>query len=223
TGAPSPPPSPRVTGPSSGTPGGPASTSAGPTATSPTSIPDRAFFALPAANQAGGGPRFVSGPVLPAFCGTTPGEESVVARRGRILPFKLSGGADVVVPDGLYRHSVTSYRPGRADDALRELRQAVRDCPRQDEPNAAGEIERQRLLAGGGYGDESVLVEIRAPHPSGYGGNTGGDEVHLLRAIRVGDVVTVLWERGWEGTSTDVAQFDADSRRATEALRRWLG
>ncbi|MCW3839408.1 hypothetical protein ONA70_04760 [Micromonospora yasonensis] len=218
----SPAPSPSRTTPPSRTSGTPPTKSARPAATTPTSIPDRAFFTLPAANDAGTGSQFVPGPVLPALCGVTPGEADRVARRARTLAFKLAGTSAEAIPDGSYRNSITSYRSGRADDALRQLRRAVQDCPEQPDPYAPEVTATQRLLAGGGYGDESVLFEIRTPQRDVNGDPTGGEEVHLVRAIRVGDVVTVLWEQGWEGTSTDAAQFDADSRRAVEALRRWL-
>ncbi|OKI68873.1 hypothetical protein [Micromonospora sp. CB01531] len=217
------PPSPsRSTPTPSGTPAAP-TTSARPPATTPTSIPDRAFVTLPAANDAGTGSQFVPGPVLPDLCGATPGEAQIATRRARTVAFKLAGAPAESVPDGSYRQSVTVYRAGRADDALRELRQAVRDCPEQPLPDAQGGTVAQRLLAGTGYGDESVLFETRTPYRDVNGDPTGGDEVHLVRAVRIGDVVTVLWEQGWEGTSTDRPQFEADSRRATEAVRRWLG
>ncbi|MGC4852424.1 hypothetical protein ACLQ24_03280 [Micromonospora sp. DT4] len=54
-------------------------------------------------------------------------------------------------------------------------------------------------------------------------GDPGADEVRLVRAIRVDDVVTVLWEQGWEYTAADRAQVDADSRRAVAAIEDWLG
>ncbi|SCE80725.1 hypothetical protein GA0074695_1272 [Micromonospora viridifaciens] len=219
--APSPTPS-RTTQSPSGTPGGPTASSRPPAAT-PTSIPDRAFFTLPAANDAGTGSQFVPGPTLPTLCGSTPGESGIVARRARTLAFKLAGTPAENVPDGSYRNSITIYQAGRADDALRELRQAVRDCPRQPLANAPGATVTQRLLAGTRYGDESVLFETRTPYRDVNGNPSGGDEVHLIRAVRIGDVVTVLWEQGWEGTSTNRPQFEADSRRATEAVRRWLG
>ncbi|WP_406041162.1 hypothetical protein OG799_33615 [Micromonospora sp. NBC_00898] len=220
-GAPSSAPSP--TGPRatpSRTPG--RSPSGGrPTSRTPTAIPDRAFFTLAAANDAGWAPQFTPGPVLPELCGAEPGESGIVQRRARVLAYKLAGTPAGYVPDGSYRHSIAIYRAGRADDALRELRQAVRNCPEQEVANAPGVRSTQRLLGGGGYGDESVLFEIREPSRDVNGDPSGGDEVHLVRAMRIGDVVTVLWEQGWESTSSTRSQVDADSRRAVEAIRRW--
>lgn len=217
-----PSPSPTTPPPSSRTPGGPPKTSARPPDPGPTSIPDRAFFALAAANVTGFGNASVPGPVLPALCGAEPGESAVVTRRARSLAFRLTGTPKEYVPDGSYLNSITVYRPGRADDALAELRQAVRDCPEQPVSDNSTVTQRQRLLRDTGYGDESVLFETRTLSRDVNGDPTGGDEVHLIRAVRRGDVVTVLWEQGWEGTSTDRVQFDADSRRAVEAIRRWL-
>ncbi|WP_192580023.1 hypothetical protein, partial [Micromonospora sp. AMSO31t] len=208
--------------PSARTPEAPPKTSGRPPDAGPTSIPDRAFFTLAAANDTGIGDEFIPGPVLPALCGARPGEAGTVTRRARSLAFKLTGTPKGYVPDGSYRHSITVYRAGRADDALAALRTAVRDCPEQPVPDTSGVTQRQRLLRDTGYGDESVLFETRTLSRDVNGDPTGGDEVHLVRAVRSGDVVTVVWEQGWEGTSTERAQFDADSRRAVEAIRRWL-
>ncbi|MEU4777840.1 hypothetical protein [Micromonospora sp. NPDC023633] len=53
----------------------------------------------------------------------------IVQRRTRNLAYKLPQTPQGYVPDGSYAHTITLYRPGRADDFLRELRAAVRDCP----------------------------------------------------------------------------------------------
>ncbi|MFD6695594.1 hypothetical protein [Micromonospora aurantiaca (nom. illeg.)] len=193
-----------------------------PPAATPTTIPDRAFFVLPAANDAGTGNYFGPGPVLPVLCGATPGDERVVAQRARSLPYRRAGAPADEVPSGNYRHSITIYRSGGAGAALAELRAAVRACPEQPARGTPPVTVRQRLLPDSGYGDESVLFETRTPYRDASGDPSGGDEVHLVRAVRSGDVVTVLWEQGWESTSTQRAQFDADSRRAVEAIRRWL-
>ncbi|MFI6238155.1 hypothetical protein ACIBD9_31720 [Micromonospora sp. NPDC050784] len=213
--APSSPPS-RTT--PSGTPSQPVSGPAAPRP--PTSIPDRAFFVLAAPNRTGlesSG----EGPALPTLCGTRLSSDSaVVQRRGRYLAYKLAETPTGHVPDGSYRHTITIYRAGRADDALRELRQAVRGCPDQRLPDDSRRW-RQRLLTPEAYGDESVLFEMRAPMPDGMG-EPGSEEVRLVRAVRIGDVVTVLWEQGWEHTTVVRSQVDADSRRAVAAIETWL-
>ncbi|WP_327034107.1 hypothetical protein [Micromonospora ureilytica] len=189
----------------------------------PTSIPDRAFFPLAPANQTGIAPQFRDEAVLPNLCGADIGGEAIVHRRTRILTYKLPQTPKGYVPDGSYAHSITIYRAGRADDVLKELRQAVRDCPEQKRPGDSSMRSRQRLLPDSGFGDESVLFEMRSAGQDVNGDPTGVEDVRLVRAIRVGDVVTILWEQGWENTSSKRAQVDADSLRAVAAIRSWLG
>ncbi|MEU8012485.1 hypothetical protein [Micromonospora parva] len=224
TGAPSSPPvSPTTPGRSPGT-----STASGGTGTqpsrTPTSVPDRAFYAVPSANQTGIAPQFRDEAVLPDLCGADVGSGSIVHRRTRLLIYKLPQTPKGYVPDGTYTHSITIYRAGRADDVLDELRQAVRDCPEQKLPGGdTSARSRQRLLPDSGFGDGSVLFEMRSAGQDVNGDPTGVQDVRLVRAIRVGDVVTILWEQGWENTSSQRAQVDADSRRAVAAIRKWLG
>ncbi|MEU8255229.1 hypothetical protein AB0C06_13315 [Micromonospora inaquosa] len=222
--APSPPVSPTTPGRSPGTTTMPPGGTGTQPPTTPTRIPDRAFFALAPANQTGIAPQFRDEAVLPGLCGAAIGNAQVVHRRTRLLIYKLPqnpGGEHV--PDGSYMHSITIYRAGHADDVLKELRQAVRDCPEQGWPGASSVRSRQRLLPDSGFGNESVLFEMRSAGQDVNGDPTGVEDVRLIRVIRVGDVVTVLWEQGWENTSSQRAQVDADSRRAVAAIRRWLG
>ncbi|SCL19103.1 hypothetical protein GA0070616_1665 [Micromonospora nigra] len=200
----------RTTPPATGAP------SASAPARLPTSIPDRAFF-TPLAGTAVQPPEFVDGPVLPELCGRTPAAPEL--SRTRSLIFWLDPQTpQEYVPDGSYLHTVSVHGPGLADDWLVNLRRAVRECPLVE--IAPGLVSLQRLLPDGAYGDESVLFEMRTrtfdEDPAGTG------LLRLVRAIRVGDVVTVLWERGWEYTSTDRIRFDFDSRRAVRAVEAWL-
>ncbi|MEV0725581.1 hypothetical protein AB0I37_22710 [Micromonospora purpureochromogenes] len=222
--APTPTPSATSPGPSGSASGQPTSTSTArvgvpPPVRTPTSIPDSAFFALAAANDTGAGAGFGEGQVLPALCGAEPGASGTVRQRVRSVPFKLAGTPEGNIPDGLYRHSITIYRDGKAAAALDELRDAVRDCPEQPVGNVTS---RQKLLPSSGYGDESVLFEMRKPFLDVNDQPTGDEEVRLIRAVRIGNVVTVLWEQGWEGSSSPKPQVDADSRRAVLAIRNWL-
>ncbi|MGW4501638.1 hypothetical protein ACWENR_23880 [Micromonospora sp. NPDC004336] len=234
--SPSPSPSPAATAPPTGPPsptGAPTPTGApaAPTASSgrsprtPASIPDRAFFVQGPANRTGIEPVFRDTAALPGLCDARyRSDAGIVQRRTRNLAYKLPRTPQGYVPDGSYAHSITVYRPGRAGDFLRELRAAVRGCPEQ--PGVGGgnpSTSRVRLLADGGFGDDSVLFEIRTPARDVEGDPTGGAEVRLIRAVRLGDVVTVLWEQGWEGTSAERSQVDADSRRAVDAIEGWLG
>ncbi|WP_433127053.1 hypothetical protein ACQPWW_29605 [Micromonospora sp. CA-240977] len=208
----------------------PGTSSASPQVTSaspqtPVSIPDRAFFTLPPVNRTDTAPKFVDRDVLPGLCGADfPSDAAIVQRRTRSLVFKLpEENIDGNAPDGTYTHTITIYRAGRADDAMNELRRAVRECPEQERPAGdASVLSRQRLLGSTGYGDESVLFETREPNVDINGDPTGGENVRLVRAIRIGDVVTVLWEIGWETGSSPRTQVDADSRRAVTAIRAWL-
>ncbi|RKN39917.1 hypothetical protein [Micromonospora endolithica] len=203
----------------SGTPSAPATTASTRPPRTPTSIPDRAFFVPPAAYLKGE-PTFTDGEHLPDPCGEQP-DDQIVQRRSRVIMYHLKPNQpDEYVPDGSYTHSVTIHRPGTADDWMDDLRQLVRDCPRQD--MGQGVVSRQRLLDGGAYGEETVLFEMRTPARTDSGEPAAGETVRLVRAVRVGDVVTVLWERGWESTSTVRSQFDDYSRRAERAVEAWL-
>ncbi|MEU8296298.1 hypothetical protein AB0C04_03290 [Micromonospora sp. NPDC048909] len=187
----------------------------------PTSIPDRAFFTQPAGTVASP-PAFVFEDALPKLCGARyPSDESLVQRRTKKLVYRKPDTPEGHVPDGSYLHSITIYRSGKAAAWMGDLRRAVQNCPEQE--RVEGVVSRQRLLNSGDFGDDSVLFEMSEPARDVNGDPTGGNTVRLIRAIRIGDVVTVLWEQGWEGTSSERSQVDDYSRRAVTAIRRWLG
>lgn len=214
--------------PSTATPS-PARSSASPTAPAvpaepaPTSIPDRAFFEQPA-NTKKDVPSFMgSENMLPELCGASyPADRSLLARRTHHLIFKLPSSPDdpTYVPDGSFDHTITSYPNGAAATWMAQLRAAVADCPNQ---TINGFGYRQRLLGGASYGDDSLLIEVSTPNRDVNGTPTGGNEIRLVSVVRVGNVVTVLHEQGWEGTSSDRALVDDYTRRAVTAIQAWLG
>ncbi|MGC5021524.1 hypothetical protein [Micromonospora sp. DT47] len=63
--------------------------------------------------------------------------------------------------------------------------------------------------------------QVRQQHHHLPGGPNGRRAGRAAAGGGVGDVVTVLWERGWESGSSPRAQVDADSRAAAEAVRDW--
>ncbi|TDC33443.1 hypothetical protein E1211_19215 [Micromonospora sp. 15K316] len=230
--APTPSPSPVSPSPSRTTPspagsasataprgGTPSTSNTSPAPRTPTSIPDRAFFTPPASTTAAP-PAFRQGDdVLPEFCGADL-DGRVVQTRSRVLTYHLTPNQpEGTVPYGIYRNSITIHRPGRADDWMDDVRQAVRECPEQEA--AQGRFDRHRLLPGGDFGDEALLIEVREPAWEA-GEPAEGEVLRLIRVIRIGDVVTVLWEMGWEGTSSDRRQVDDYSRRAEQAISNWL-
>ncbi|MER7440728.1 hypothetical protein [Micromonospora avicenniae] len=185
----------------------------------PRSIPDRAFFTQPASTMAAPPTFQQGGEVLPDFCGADL-DGRVVQTRSRVLTYHLTPDQpEGTVPYGTYRNSISIHRPGRADDWMADLRRAVRECPEQE--TVPGRSNRHRLLPGGDFGDEAVLIEVREPAWEA-GEPAEGEVLRLIRVIRIGDVVTVLWEMGWEGTSSDRRQVDDYSRRAERAISNWL-
>ncbi len=218
SGSPSPSPSPSASPPP--TPSAPATSPSSVPPATPTSIPGRAFFAPPAAYLKEE-PTYNDGDHVPDLCGADLADR-VVQRRSRLIIYHLKPNQpEYIVPDGTYQHTITIHRRGTADDWMANLRRAVRDCPRQE--TDPGMVYRHRLLSDSGYGDESVLFEIRSPSRVVAGEPEGEEMVGLLRAIRIGDVVTILWERGYEGSSTVREQFEDYSRRAERAVEAWLG
>ena len=133
----------------------------------PTAIPDRAFFVLAAANRTGHRNRSVPGPdALPALC-----DAPLPQRRRRscsagaaYLAYKLPETPTGVRP-GRQLPAHHHHLPGRAG-RRRARASCGRRCgaaPSQELPDDNAVTCRQRLLADGGYGDESVLFEMRAP------------------------------------------------------------
>jgi len=187
----------------------------------PTSIPDSAFLQLadingdaPPANRPDGED------MLPPLCGTTyASDDQVQVRRTKhIIYWKEPAPGNV--PDGTFYQTITAYRSDGAERFMRQLRDAVTACPTQ---TLDGVTYRQRLLSGPTYGDQSLLFEVRYPTLGGDGAPTGGEDVRLVSVVRVGTVVMVLNEQGWEaGWSAEGPVVDEFTRTALSRLRSWL-
>lgn len=188
----------------------------------PTSIPDSAFL-RPADVNSSSPPTNVpdSRDMLPPLCGRTYASDGQIqVRRTRYLTYweKPAPGNP---PDGTFYQTITAYRSDGAKRFMRQLRDAVNACPTQ---TLDGVSYRQRLLPGSSYGDQSLLFEVRYPAFFGDGEPTGAEDVRLVSVVRVGTVVTVLNQRGWEPGWPPVQRsvFEDFTRTASARLRSWL-
>lgn len=188
----------------------------------PTTVPDSAFLQLVDTNGDQRPENVPSDNMLPSLCGARyASDSSIQARRTmHIIYWKDKHPVDAV-PDGTFDETITTYRSDGGVQFMALLRAAVTACPTEKRNHTT---YRHRLLAGSAYGDESMLIEMRYPTLDIEGRPTGGDDVRLISVVRIGGVVMVLYEQGWEnGWSADRLPVDSFTRTAVSRLRAWLG
>lgn len=203
-------------------PSSPSTAPVSPAPVVPKTIPDRAFLQLADTN---GDQRPYSRPsdtMLPPLCGAKYASDAQIqVRRTMHIIYWKQRTAPGWTPDGTFDETITAYRSDGARRFMDQLRKAVRDCPSQVRD---GRTYQQRLLSGTAYGDESILFEVRYPTFDVNGVPTGGTDVRLVSVVRVGAVVMVLYEQGWEmGWSAERPVVDAFTRTALTRLQSWLG
>jgi hypothetical protein len=222
---PSTPPS-GPTPPSSAAPSPSAPTSTSTARPAPTAIADRAFLQVADTNDGNtiGGSGITEVPsdeMLPSLCGAKyASRSSLQARRTKNITYWATTRKPNEIPDGTFRQTITTYRPGGGASFMTELRRAVGACPRE---TVNGATHRNRLVSGTSRGDDSVVVEVTYPARDPEGQPTGQQEVRLVSVVRIGDVVMVLYETGWESSSADRAVVDRFTATAVSRLRAWLG
>jgi hypothetical protein len=113
--------------------------------------------------------------------------------------------------------TITVYDQDRASRFLDELRDAIADCRSEGD-------HRYRIVSAPKRGDESLMFEDRYPTvvpPEDT--PTGGHDVRLISVVRIGDVVTILYETGWEaGWSADPDVMNSFTTKAVNRIRSWL-
>jgi hypothetical protein len=208
---------------SSATPATTAGSSAPPTvANVPKVIPASAFLQVADTN---GEEPLVERPsdnMLPPLCGVKYASDSLIqARKTMHITYWASPSPPGTVPDGTFDETITTYKRDGAERFMRQLRDAVTACPTQQRD---GITYRNRILSVTARGDESVLIERRYPARDVEGNPTGREEVRLVSVVRIGAVVMVLYEQGWEaGWSAEQPVVDAFTGKAFSRLRAWLG
>jgi hypothetical protein len=164
------------------------------------------------------------GVVLPRLCGKKFASDAAIkVRKAKHVPYwtKPKPG---FVPDGAFLQTITRYRAKPGDKAakkfMRELRAAVKKCPKQ---RIGGLVHRNRLLDAPAYGHDSILLRHRYPERDYATGElTGRTETRLVSVVRVRSVVMVLFEVGWEGGSSRRKVVNAFTGKALNRLEAWL-
>ncbi|MET7396974.1 hypothetical protein ABZS66_26170 [Dactylosporangium sp. NPDC005572] len=185
-------------------------------------IPDSAFLQQPDTNRADAPYEVASDRMLPELCGARYAGDKIIQRRTfHVIYSKEPNRQDFVpAPDGTFAETVTTYRADGATRFMQQLRGAVSGCPAQ---TREGVRYKNRMLTAGQHGDDAILFEVRYPTLDSDGKATGGEEVRLVSAVRVGTVVLVLYEQGWErGWSADRTVVERFTTVAVSRLRAWL-
>nr|MDT0660969.1 hypothetical protein [Micromonospora sp. DSM 115978] len=205
--------------PSSATPSTAADPQASASATGrpgPRSIPDSAFLQMADTNGDHPVMDTSSDYRLPELCGATyRSDANVEVRRTKHVTYWTETEPGNV-PDGTFHETITGYEAGAAEEFMTQLREAVGDCARDGD-------DRYTMVSAPKHGDDSFVFEKRYPAADMQGTPTGGDEVRLVSVVRVGDVVMVLHERGWEaGWSAEPDVVDTFTTKAMIRLNNWL-
>jgi hypothetical protein len=204
------------TSPTSPPPPSPEASSEGPPAP-PTEIPDAAFFRLPERYQKDTTQRQEIGTseALPGFCDDAFAEDDdTTVRRSVYSIYQAPGTPSDHVPHGTVHQTITGYRDGGAAAFMDRLRTAAADCDtyRQD-----GTEVTFRILEPPDDGDEAVLLERTWPatEPEYAPG------VAHVAVVRVGDVVTVLYVRGWETADSELEYVNRFVEWSVGAIEGW--
>ncbi|GIF52750.1 hypothetical protein DFJ67_6450 [Asanoa ferruginea] len=218
TGSPAPSPTPTTaptTPPASPTP--PASTSAQP---SITSIPDRAFFALPRdmrRPEIGTETDVPQDEQVPGLCDDPlAADRSMTARRSKKTYYQAQNAPAGSTPEGSVTQTISAYRAGGAAEVMRRLRTALATCKTDTNGTIKYKVTTDRKPK---YGDDAVHVVETMIIPPDRSNN--GSANHRIVVIRVGEVVTVLTLLPWEQWEVDRDDAELFARLAVEAINDW--
>ncbi|MEH1127972.1 hypothetical protein [Micromonospora sp. CPCC 206061] len=177
----------------------------------PRSIPDSAFL------QDGMIDGLLGDEHLPELCGATyKSEAKIQVRRSKHVTYYINP-TEGSTPEGTFNETITVYKASAAKEFMAQLRSVVAGCARDGD-------DRYKMVSATKRGDDSFMFEKRYPTVDPDGNPTGGDDVRLISVVRVGDVVMVLYERGWEaGWSADPDVVGRYTATALTRLNSWLG
>lgn len=176
----------------------------------PKSIPDSAFM------QDGMVDGLLGDEILPELCDATYASDAKVqVRRSKHVTYQINPTPGAT-PDGTFDQTITVYRSTGAREFMAQVRAAVANCAKDGN-------DRYKMVSAPKHGDDSFTFEKRYPTVDPDGKPIGGDDVRLISVVRLGDVVTVLYERGWEaGWSADPDAVASYTKKAVTRLNAWL-
>ncbi|MCP2326933.1 hypothetical protein HDA40_005440 [Hamadaea flava] len=190
------------------------------TRSGPKTIPAKAFLQKEDTRSTDG-PAVISEPMLPPLCKARYASDAVrQVRQTRTMRYYNPGTPLDNTPDGTIQQTISSYTSEGGARLVAEIKAAVEACPQE---TLEGYTYTNRLLTGPKHGDESLLFERAYPTRDIDGKLTGGKDIRLIAVVRVGNVVTVLYETGWEmGWSAEPASMERLTAKAEQRMRAWL-
>jgi hypothetical protein len=151
---------------------------------------------------------------LPALCGGgafSAGDDATARASVRSF-YKRPEDPTGSVPHGVLYQTITSYRADGARRFMTRVRGGLRACPSY---RAGGLPVRVRVFDfGDRLADDSIRVDVVVERGK-------RQQTNVVVVLRHGDVVTVLRDQGWEGTSSVPGIVDSFLRDALIKLDAW--
>jgi len=205
-------PSPMASSPA-GAPGTSASVEA------PRTIPTSAFFEMPADMRREPRSQADGAAAVPKLCdGELAAGAGVIASAAMMTNYKRPQDPPENVPHGVLYQTIRSYDGDSAATFMQRLRTGLADCQSYQDN---GFTVRVRTAPLAGVGDEAVTIDLVRPQTDLPGNPVGGQQTNRIVVIRIGNVVTLLYDAEYERTSSIPALVETFVREATEAIRAW--
>jgi hypothetical protein len=183
------------------------------------SIPDSAFLQMADTHSTSAARTETSDMMLPPLCGATfPVVSPPLVRRAMAMPYHAAEPTDSEIPAGQFVETIAVYDADGAAQFMVELREMILRCTSQ---RLDDRVYTNRLLVPTARGDGSLLIEVRYAGLTQDGAPTGMDETRLVSVVRAGDMVMILYEIGWEGSSSSAADVEHFTSVALARMHHW--
>jgi hypothetical protein len=198
----------------------PGSSPSSPSSPATVTIPASAFIEVPAkGQQAERSPMEVT-EALPTLCGNEfgTGGKLTTASASMRYEYRQADAPEGSTPDGVLAQTIFTFEGAGATDYLRRLRTSLEACPSFSRGGSTVKVTTERLA---GVGADALLVVQTFPERDLPGNLTGGTTSTQTAVVRSDEVITVLDNEGWEGTSSSRASTEGFARDAVRAIEAW--